>query len=257
MNISMNPNGELYQSAVNAPGAIDIPESFLNEARQFRELNMRYACAIREVKTKLEVLNDDLAVRNQRNPIQMIKSRVKKPESIIEKLHRRGFPISVESVRENLYDVAGIRVICSFVDDIYTVAEMLARQDDINVLMVKDYIRCPKVNGYRSYHMIIEVPVFFSDRKENMRVEVQIRTIAMDFWASLEHKIYYKFEGDAPDYISRDLRECAEMVSTLDEKMLSLNEAIQECLEKQEELNMSTKTKESNREDQRVLQGLD
>ena len=106
MNISMNPNGELYQSAVNAPGAIDIPESFLNEARQFRELNMRYACAIREVKTKLEVLNDDLAVRNQRNPIQMIKSRVKKPESIIEKLHRRGFPISVESVRENLYDVA-------------------------------------------------------------------------------------------------------------------------------------------------------
>lgn len=148
MNISMNPNGELYQSAVNAPGAIDIPESFLNEARQFRELNMRYACAIREVKTKLEVLNDDLAVRNQRNPIQMIKSRVKKPESIIEKLHRRGFPISVESVRENLYDVAGIRVICSFVDDIYTVAEMLARQDDINVLMVKDYIRCPKVNGY-------------------------------------------------------------------------------------------------------------
>ena len=184
MNISMNPNGELYQSAVNAPGAIDIPESFLNEARQFRELNMRYACAIREVKTKLEVLNDDLAVRNQRNPIQMIKSRVKKPESIIEKLHRRGFPISVESVRENLYDVAGIRVICSFVDDIYTVAEMLARQDDINVLMVKDYIRCPKVNGYRSYHMIIEVPVFFSDRRENMRVEVQIRTIAMDFWAS-------------------------------------------------------------------------
>mgnify|MGYP000500145088 FL=1 len=154
MNISMNPNGELYQSAVNAPGTIEIPESFLNEARQFRELNMRYTCAIREVKTKLEVLNDDLAIRNQRNPIQMIKSRVKKPESIIEKLHRRGFPISVKSVRENLYDVAGIRVICSFVDDIYTVAEMLARQDDINVLMVKDYIRCPKVNGYRSYHMI-------------------------------------------------------------------------------------------------------
>lgn len=148
MNISMNPNGELYQSAVNAPGTIEIPESFLNEARQFRELNMRYTCAIREVKTKLEVLNDDLAIRNQRNPIQMIKSRVKKPESIIEKLHRRGFPISVKSVRENLYDVAGIRVICSFVDDIYTVAEMLARQDDINVLMVKDYIRCPKVNGY-------------------------------------------------------------------------------------------------------------
>ena len=217
MNISMNPNGELYQSAVNAPGTIEIPESFLNEARQFRE-----------VKTKLEVLNDDLAIRNQRNPIQMIKSRVKKPESIIEKLHRRGFPISVKSVRENLYDVAGIRVICSFVDDIYTVAEMLARQDDINVLMVKDYIRCPKVNGYRSYHMIIEVPVFFSDRKENMRVEVQIRTIAMDFWASLDHQMKYKKDVEDASEISEELKECAEVIAQTDLKMLSLRRKIED-----------------------------
>ena len=228
MNISMNPNGELYQSAVNAPGTIEIPESFLNEARQFQELNMRYTCAIREVKTKLEVLNDDLAIRNQRNPIQMIKSRVKKPESIIEKLHRRGFPISVKSVRENLYDVAGIRVICSFVDDIYTVAEMLARQDDINVLMVKDYIRCPKVNGYRSYHMIIEVPVFFSDRKENMRVEVQIRTIAMDFWASLDHQMKYKKDVEDASEISEELKECAEVIAQTDLKMLSLRRKIED-----------------------------
>ena len=219
MNISMNPNGELYQSAVNAPGTIEIPESFLNEARQFRELNMRYTCAIREVKTKLEVLNDDLAIRNQRNPIQMIKSRVKKPESIIEKLHRRGFPISVKSVRENLYDVAGIRVICSFVDDIYTVAEMLARQD---------YIRCPKVNGYRSYHMIIEVPVFFSDRKENMRVEVQIRTIAMDFWASLDHQMKYKKDVEDASEISEELKECAEVIAQTDLKMLSLRRKIED-----------------------------
>ena len=219
MNISMNPNGELYQSAVNAPGTIEIPESFLNEARQFRELNMRYTCAIREVKTKLEVLNDDLAIRNQRNPIQMIKSRVKKPESIIEKLHRRGFPISVKSVRENLYDVAGIRVICSFVDDIYTVAEMLARQDDI---------RCPKVNGYRSYHMIIEVPVFFSDRKENMRVEVQIRTIAMDFWASLDHQMKYKKDVEDASEISEELKECAEVIAQTDLKMLSLRRKIED-----------------------------
>ena len=219
MNISMNPNGELYQSAVNAPGTIEIPESFLNEARQFRELNMRYTCAIREVKTKLEVLNDDLAIRNQRNPIQMIKSRVKKPESIIEKLHRRGFPISVKSVRENLYDVAGIRVICSFVDDIYTVAEMLARQDDI---------KCPKVNGYRSYHMIIEVPVFFSDRKENMRVEVQIRTIAMDFWASLDHQMKYKKDVEDASEISEELKECAEVIAQTDLKMLSLRRKIED-----------------------------
>ena len=220
MNISMNPNGELYQSAVNAPGTIEIPESFLNEARQFRELNMRYTCAIREVKTKLEVFNDDLAIRNQRNPIQMIKSRVKKPESIIEKLHRRGFPISVKSVRENLYDVAGIRVICSF-------AEMLARQDDINVLMVKDYIRCPKVNGYRSYHMIIEVPVFFSDRKENMRVEVQIRTIAMDFWASLDHQMKYKKNIKDEIMIRSELKRCADEIASIDLSMQTIKDLIQ------------------------------
>ena len=141
MNITMNPSGGLVQSAVNAPMTVDIPDSFLNEALQFREMMMMYTCAIREVKTKLEVLNDDLAVRYQRNPIQMIKSRVKKPLSILEKLKRRGYPVSVQSVAENLYDVAGIRVICSFIDDIYVVAEMLARQDDVNVLMVKDYIR--------------------------------------------------------------------------------------------------------------------
>jgi len=145
MNINMNPNGELVQSAVNAPGVIEIPDSFIAEAKQFRELMMMYTCAIRETKTKLEVLNDELAVRNQRNPIQMIKSRVKKPSSITEKLKRRGLPVNVQSVSDNLDDVAGIRVICSFVDDIYTVANMLARQDDVEVVMVKDYIRSPKV----------------------------------------------------------------------------------------------------------------
>ena len=228
MNISMNPNGELVQSAVNAPGVIEIPDSFLSEAKQFRELMMMYTCAIREVKTKLEVLNDDLAVRYQRNPIQMIKSRVKKPVSILEKLKRRGYPVSVGSISENLYDVAGIRVICSFVDDIYMIAEMLARQDDVEVLMVKDYIRCPKVNGYRSYHMIIRVPVFFSDRKEKMRVEVQIRTIAMDFWASLDHQMKYKRDMDDAGEISEDLKECAEIIAQTDRKMLSIRKKIED-----------------------------
>ena len=237
MNISMNPNGELYQSAVNAPGAIEIPESFLNEARQFRELNMRYTCAIREVKTKLEVLNDDLAIRNQRNPIQMIKSRVKKPESIIEKLHRRGFPISVKSVRENLYDVAGIRVICSFVDDIYAVANMLVSQDDITVIAIKDYIKNPKSNGYRSYHMIVEVPVFFSNSKKNIRVEVQIRTIAMDFWASLDHQLKYKKQLDAQEAaeIGAELKKCADVIAETDCKMLSIRQKIEEKHPMQEE----------------------
>ena len=199
-----------------------------NEAARFREMMMMYMCAIREVKTKLEVLNDDLAIKNQRNPIQMIKSRVKKPASIVEKLKRRGHPVSVNSIVEHLDDVAGVRVICSFVDDIYTIAEMLARQDDVNVLMVKDYIRSPKVNGYRSYHMIIEIPVFFSDRKQKIRVEVQIRTIAMDFWASLDHQMKYKKNLDDSGEISEELKECAEVIAQTDMRMLNIRRKIEE-----------------------------
>ena len=228
MNIGMNPNGELVQSAVNAPNVIEIPDSFLDEAARFREMMMMYMCAIREVKTKLEVLNDDLAIKNQRNPIQMIKSRVKKPASIVEKLKRRGHPVSVNSIVEHLDDVAGVRVICSFVDDIYTIAEMLARQDDVNVLMVKDYIRSPKVNGYRSYHMIIEIPVFFSDRKQKIRVEIQIRTIAMDFWASLDHQMKYKKNLDDSGEISEELKECAEVIAQTDMRMLNIRRKIEE-----------------------------
>ena len=228
MNINMNPNGELVQSAVNAPGVVEIPDSLRNEAKQFRELMMMYTCAIREVKTKLEVLNDDLAVRNERNPIQMIKSRVKKPNSIINKLEKRGHPVTVASIKDNLDDVAGIRVICSFVDDIYAVANMLAHQDDVNVLMVKDYIRSPKVNGYRSYHMIVEVPVHFSDRKTKMRVEVQIRTIAMDFWASLDHQMKYKKDMDDTDEISEELTQCAEVIAQIDRRMQEIRQKIED-----------------------------
>lgn len=224
MNIGMNPNGELVQSAVNAPNVIEIPDSFLDEAARFREMMMMYMCAIREVKTKLEVLNDDLAIKNQRNPIQMIKSRVKKPASIVEKLKRRGHPVSVNSIVEHLDDVAGVRVICSFVDDIYTIAEMLARQDDVNVLMVKDYIRSPKVNGYRSYHMIIEIPVFFSDRKQKIRVEVQIRTIAMDFWASLEHQLRYKEAAHVPEELNHQLLSAANRIAELDGDMQHIHD---------------------------------
>ena len=226
MNININPNSELNQSIVNVPDMVQVPEVWIHQAREFQQAMMMYACAIREVKTKLEVLNDELSVKNQRNPIEMIKSRVKKPMSILEKLQRRGFEVSLESMRENLDDVAGIRIICSFLDDIYEVAEMLVRQDDVKVIAVKDYIKNPKPNGYRSYHLIIEVPVFFSECKRYMRVEVQIRTIAMDFWASLEHKIAYKFEGNAPEGLLRELKECADVVDMLDKKMFSLNEAI-------------------------------
>ena len=228
MNINMNPNSELQQSVVSVPDLVQVPEDLIHQAQEFQEAIMMYTCAIREVKTKLEVLYDELSVRNQRNPIEMIKSRVKKPISIVEKLRRRGLPISLESMINNLDDVAGIRVICSFVDDIYTVADMLTSQDDIKVVKIKDYISHPKPNGYRSYHLILEIPVFFSDQKKNMRVEVQIRTIAMDFWASLDHQLKYKKDvGMASDQIGEELRQCAEVIAGTDQRMLEIRRKIE------------------------------
>ena len=230
MNVSMTSNNsynEFTRSLLGNPDMAVVPESLVHVGRQFQQIMMMYTCAIREVKTKLEVLNDELSVRNQRNPIEMIKFRVKKPDSIIEKLHRRGLPISLESVVNNLDDVAGIRGICSFIDDIYEVADMLIRQDDIHVIAIKDYLKHPKSNGYRSYHMIIEVPVFFSDRKKPMRVEVQIRTIAMDFWASLDHQLKYKKELVDGTDISMELKRCADVIAQTDEKMLDIRKRIE------------------------------
>ncbi len=224
----MGPNSELQQSIVNVPDIVPVPDIWHHRAKEFQQVMMMYACAIREVRTKLEVLNDELSVKNQRNPIEMIKSRVKKPMSIVEKLRRRGLEVSLESMAKNLDDVAGVRIICSFLDDIYEVAEMLVRQDDVNVIAVKDYIKNPKPNGYRSYHMIIEVPVFFSDSKKFMRVEVQIRTIAMDFWASLDHQLKYKKAViDDDGTISHELKECADVIADTDEKMLRIRKRIE------------------------------
>ncbi len=202
------------------------PEKFLDITAKFRELIMMYECAIREVKTKLEVLNDDLSVRHKRNPIEQIDSRIKKPESIVEKLQRKNFPVNLDSVFNNLNDVAGIRVVCSFIDDIYNVAAMLAKQDDITVVRVKDYIKEPKENGYRSYHMIVEIPVYFAEEKKNMRVEVQLRTKAMDFWASLEHQLKYKSHSEEREDIAAELFECAQGLAHADEKMLELRRRI-------------------------------
>ena len=230
MNVSMTSNNsynEFTKSLLGNPDMAAVPESLIHVGRQFQQIMMMYTCDIREVRTKLEVLNDELSVRNQRNPIEMIKFRVKKPESIIEKLHRRNLPVSLESVVNNLDDVAGIRVICSFIDDIYEVADMLIRQDDVHVIAIKDYLKHPKSNGYRSYHMIIEVPVFFSDRKKPMRVEVQIRTIAMDFWASLDHQLKYKKELVDGTDISRELKDCADVIAQTDEKMLDIRKRIE------------------------------
>ena len=194
-----------------------------------------YNSALKEVGTKLDILNDEFVHIHKYNPIEYIKKRIKTPESIVKKLRSSGYDSTIENMISHVKDIAGIRIVCSFTSDIYRLAEMIGKQNDLTVVSVKDYIKHPKASGYKSYHMLVTVPIFLSDRVVNTKVEIQIRTIAMDFWASLEHKIYYKFEGNAPEYISRDLRECAEIVANLDAKMLQLNEAIQETKEHQEE----------------------
>ncbi len=205
---------------------INIPEDtskiFSDFARQFEELMMIYQCAIQEVTTKLEILSHEMSVRQNRNPIETIKYRIKKPQSIAEKLARNGQPVTLEAVSTQLNDVAGVRVICSFIEDIYTVANMLTQQDDVKLLAVKDYIKNPKKNGYRSYHMIIEIPVFFSDKKQHIKVEVQIRTIAMDFWASLEHQVKYKKNVPDAEAIQERLKKCAEVIAATDAEMQNI-----------------------------------
>lgn len=203
----------------------------LKLTKEYEILMMRYDSAIREVATKLEILNNELSLVRDESPISSIQSRRKKDSSIFEKLMRQGNEISLISIEENLNDVAGIRVICSFVDDIYRVAQMLARQDDIKVVMVKDYIKKPKPNGYRSYHMIVEIPVFFSNEKRPMRVEVQIRTVAMNFWASLEHQIKYKHNVKEAEKIGRDLKDCADTIANTDIRMQRIREALKDDLE--------------------------
>ncbi len=203
-----------------------------------------YNSALKEVGTKLEILNDEFKHVHRYNPIEHIKTRIKTPESIVKKLKRYGYEVSIENMIEYINDIAGVRLICSFTSDIYRLAAMIGNQTDLKVLTIKDYIKTPKESGYKSYHMLVSVPIFLSDSVVETKVEIQIRTIAMDFWASLEHKIYYKFEGNAPEYISRELRDCAEMVSGLDEKMLSLNNAIQECLSREETAKKQKKASE-------------
>ncbi len=200
---------------------------FVEKSSKFEELMMMYRCAIREVQTKLEILNDEFKTKRQRNPIDTIRSRIKAPMSIYEKLRRRGYPVSIQSIADNLNDVAGIRVVCPFISDIYDVAKMLISQDDIEVMEVKDYIKNPKPNGYRSLHYVIIIPIFLSSGKEYMKVEVQIRTIAMNFWASLEHQMHYKqFENDEMPEIVNQLTDCAESIYHTDVRMQEIREDI-------------------------------
>ena len=200
----------------------DVKDIFL----EYRKMQLLYQSALKEIGTKLEILNDEFKFVHKYNPIEHIESRMKSEESIVRKLMKKGQDITVENIERYIDDVAGIRVICSFTPDIYRIVDMISNQDDIEVVKTKDYMVNPKPSGYRSYHMIVKVPIFLSDTVVPTRVEIQIRTVAMDFWASLEHKIYYKYDGPAPEYIRSELRECAEMISYLDSKMLAINEEI-------------------------------
>lgn len=210
--------------------------SIFNEGiESWETLMFLYNSALKEVATKLDILNDEFVHVHKYNPIEYIKSRIKTPESIVKKLKRHDLEVNVDNMINHINDIAGIRIVCSFTSDIYRIAEMIGKQNDLTVISVKDYIRNPKASGYKSFHMLVSVPIFIGEEVIDTKVEIQIRTIAMDFWASLEHKIYYKFEGHAPEYISRELRDCATIVSMLDAKMLQLNEEIIKAKKQQEE----------------------
>jgi putative GTP pyrophosphokinase len=209
-----------------------IPEEFEESFEKIKEVFTLYTCAIREVNTKLENLNQELEYTKERNPIQYIDYRIKNPQSILEKMRRNHLELSVENVWNEISDIAGIRVICSYIDDIYAIAEMLIKQDDIVLLREKDYIQNPKESGYRSLHLIIETPVFLSEKKHFVKVEVQIRTIAMDFWASLEHQLRYKADIDIPDEIRAKLKNSAAQIYQTDLEMQQIYREIRKIEDK-------------------------
>lgn len=203
-----------------------------NTVVKYQELLMRYTCAMKEIRTKFEVLNTEYNVRFRRNPIVSSNTRLKQTASIVGKLERLGVEFSPEAVEQYLNDVAGVRVICSYLDDVYTIAQALTRQDDVRLLRIKDYIKEPKENGYRSLHLIVSVPVFFAEMPRNVKVEVQIRTVAMDYWAELEHQLRYKQEIPNEEEIVRDLTDCAKKTAEIDAQMLAIRKKIESGTER-------------------------
>ncbi len=213
-----------------------MSEEFQRMVDDFFAIQCRYSAALREVQTKLEILDDEFQMKHRRNPIHHMQSRLKTIQSMMEKLKRKQYAVSMESAVENLNDIAGIRVICSYVQDVYAVAKLLISQDDVQLVEVRDYIHSPKANGYRSLHLIIQIPVFLQEGRVMVPVEVQIRTIAMDFWASLEHTMRYKAQGDVPEDISSELQQVGVDIARLDEKMQSIHDRIDALAESRSRL---------------------
>ena len=222
------PISNLRSKIIGELMATDIVDFIRQNTLPYQRLMTYYKCAMMEIETKFKVLDEQFSLQHDRNPIEGIKTRLKSPESLAGKLKRKGLPMTIAAIEENIYDVAGIRIICSFPEDIYTLADCLLKQDDIRLIEKKDYIKNPKKSGYRSLHLIVEVPIFLENEKRLVKTEVQLRTIAMDFWASLDHKLQYK-KDIAPEEaaeISRSLAECAETIAELDEKMEKIKNRI-------------------------------
>lgn len=213
-----------FIQAMASDGAIEWVQE---KSKGFIKLMTYYRCAIMELETKFNVLNEEFSLEHDRNPICSIKTRLKTVDSILEKLDRKGLPKNFESIEKNLADIAGVRVICSFPDDVYSIAEAFSKQDDVKILEVKDYIKNPKPNGYRSLHMIVEIPIFLAKEKRMMKAEIQLRTIAMDFWATLEHQLRYKKDFEFTEEMAKELCECAEVSSELDLRMDALRKKVQ------------------------------
>ncbi len=205
-----------------------------SELNEWRYLFVIHKFGLEEIVTKLNILNEEYDFLHATNPIEHIETRIKNPKKTVEKLIRQGYPISAQSARENLHDIGGIRVICSFVEDVYEIYDKLKRQSDLTIKEVKDYIKDPKDNGYRSLHLLVEVPVYMTDKVEYVTIEIQIRTIAMDFWASLEHKLYYKQGKVVPRQVLIGLNQCADLAALLDEKMQDIRNKMTPYLSEEE-----------------------
>lgn len=220
---------EKMESSIPGTDLTDFWNMIEENSRRYRELMAFYRCATMEVETKFRVLDEQLSLEREHNPIESIKTRLKRPESIVEKMRRKNIPLSLKALEEEIRDVAGVRVICSFPEDIYFLADCLLKQDDITLIEKRDYIKYPKPSGYRSLHLIVEVPIFLQNEKRLMKVEVQLRTIAMDFWASLEHKLRYKknVKPELLQILSEDLVSCADQIECLDMKMQEIRNQIE------------------------------
>ncbi|MCQ2585726.1 MAG: GTP pyrophosphokinase family protein [Treponema sp.] len=215
----MNTDSALVQSPAVMTKEIGQPDDFYKMAFQFQRIMMVYESAIKQIETKLDILNKEYKVTGNRNPIQTVKSRIKSPDSIAKKLEKKNLPVTFDGMIENLHDIAGVRVICPYIADIYTVRDILLKQPDLTLLEQHDYIENPKESGYRSLHIVVSIPVYLTDSVQNVKVEIQLRTIAMDFWASLEHELHYKNEASVPDSVRRELFRVAETIAMTDREM--------------------------------------